>query len=91
MMNNPQSTGLSDIQRAARELSKERTAEELARLLMDDSWSTYGVFEEMASDYENGSPDFRRGMDNVLTALTGWTLASIARSMLASTDAFKED
>ena len=61
---------------------REISADVMADLLMDDNWSTWKMFEGMASDYLGGSEDVRKGIDLACSAITGWDLASIAALIL---------
>lgn len=63
-------------------VDREITAEVMSELLMDDTWSTWKMFEGLASDYLSGSVDVRKGIDLACSALTGWNLPSIAEQIL---------
>lgn len=63
-------------------VDREITAEVMSELLMDDTWSTWKMFEGLASDYLNGSADVQKGIDLACSALTGWNLSSIAEQIL---------
>ena len=63
-------------------VDREITAEVMSVLLMDENWSTWKMFESLASDYLMGSADVRRGIDLACSALTGWNLTSIADQIL---------
>ncbi len=54
----------------------------MSEILTDENWSTYKMFEGMASDYINGSADVRKGIDLALSALTGWNMTSISEELL---------
>ena len=58
------------------------SADVMSELLMDDEWSTYKMFEGLASDYLNGNDDVRKGIDLACAALTGWNLDTIAKKVL---------
>lgn len=70
------------IQKAWNELDREDTADYMAELLMDDDNGTYKMFEELASACLNGSEEFRKGLNDAVIILTGWSLDTIAREML---------
>lgn len=61
---------------------REISADVMSELLMDDSWSTWKMFEGLASDYLGGSADVRKGIDYACSALTGWDLPSIAARII---------
>lgn len=63
-------------------VDREITAEVMSELLMDDTWTTWKMFEGLASDYLNGSTDVQKGIDLACSALTGWNLSSIAEQIL---------
>lgn len=60
----------------------ERNSEYMAEVLMDDTVSSYKMFEELASDYLNGSEDFRRGMDAALIIVTGRSIKTISQTVI---------
>lgn len=70
------------IQEVLDTVDREITAEVMSELLMDDGWTTWKMFEGLASDYLNGSADVRKGIDLACSALTGWNLSSIADQIL---------
>ena len=57
----------------------DESAEKLAGLLMDDSVSTYKLFEDIAAAYIDGSPEKREGIDFAFCAITGMHLAEFAK------------
>ncbi len=77
-----ESSNIAVIRQACELPDKNVSAEILAEMLTDPSWTIYGVCEEMFEDYLSGSYEFRKGMDNALTALTGWTLSTIASKVV---------
>ena len=70
------------VQKAWNELERDDTAEYMAELLMDDGNTTYKMFEELASACLNGSEEFRKGLNDAVIILTGWSLDTIAKEML---------
>lgn len=72
-----------EIQNIAATCDMDISASKLAELLMDDENSTYKMFEELASAYDTGSAEFRKGMDSALSVVTGWNLLSIAKQIEA--------
>ena len=71
-----------DTIKKALNISRENTSEYMSGLLMDPEWSTYKMFENLASDYLNGNKDVRFGIDAACSALTGWKFISIAERMI---------
>ncbi len=57
-------------------------AQQMSELLMDDSWTTYKMYEGLASEYLAGNADIRRGIDKAVSALTGWNMASLAKKII---------
>ena len=73
---------MNNIEEVVITVDRESSAEVMCELLMDDHWSTWKMFEDLASDYLNGSADVRKGIDLACSALTGWDLSSIADQIL---------
>lgn len=73
---------MTTIEEALETVDREITAEVMSELLMDDHWSTWKMFEGLASDYLSGSADVQKGINLACSALTGWDLSSIAEQML---------
>lgn len=71
------------VKKALEELDMEFTSDQMAEYLMDPEWTTYKMFEDLASDYLNGSEEYRKGIDCACAALTGWNLYSLAEQMLS--------
>ncbi len=69
---------ISRIEKALENTTVEETSEKMAGLLMDDSISTYKMFEDLSSRYLDGSTEFREGMDTALQIITLMSLAEIA-------------
>jgi hypothetical protein len=63
---------------ALREVSSDYMAEKL----MDPQYSSHKMFEDLVSDYLNGSEELRKGIDRACTILTGWSLDTIAMDIL---------
>lgn len=51
------------------EVDHNKVGEEMAALLMDEDIKTYDMFEELVVAYENGSDEFKAGMDSALSTL----------------------
>lgn len=73
---------MDSIREVLETVDREITAEVMSELLMDDNWSTWKMFESLASDYINGSVDVQMGINLACSALTGWDLSSIAEQIL---------
>ena len=71
------------VKKALDELDTEFTSDQMAEYLMDTNWTTYKMFEDLASDYLSGSEEYRKGIDCACAALTGWNFYSIAAQMLS--------
>ena len=54
----------------------------MTELLRDENWSTYKMYEDLLSSWLNGSEDYRKGLDDALSTLTGWNLKSITKQLL---------
>jgi hypothetical protein len=82
---------MDSIREVLETVDREITAEVMSELLMDDNWSTWKMFEGLASDYLNGSADVRKGIDLACSALTGWYLSSIADQILERAAEYSEE
>ena len=72
-----------DLIRQAQECSdRDISAEVMSELLMDTDWSTWKMFEGLATDYLWGNADVRKGIDQACAALTGWELGTIAQMII---------
>lgn len=58
------------------------STEYMTELLTDYNYSTYKMFESLASDYKDASSEVRKGIDLACSALTGWTLLAIAETLV---------
>lgn len=58
------------------------STEYMTDLLTDYNYSTYKMFESLASDYKDASSEVRKGIDLACSALTGWTLLAIAETLV---------
>lgn len=74
--------GVKSLMNALDRDCREDAAEYLAGLLMDDSVSTYGVFEDLSSDFIRGNRDFKLGMDMCFAELTGLHMNEFAKGVL---------
>ena len=70
------------IKQALDTVDRDTTADELSQLLIDPNWSTYKMFENIAHDYINGNEDVRKGIDQTMMNITGWSLGTIANNLL---------
>lgn len=69
----------------------DESSEYLAGLLMDDSMSTSGVFEDLAGAFLERSEDFKLGMDMCFAYLTGLHMDEFAKSVLERTKENEKD
>ena len=70
------------IKQALDTIDRDMTADEMSQLLIDPNWSTYKMFEHIANDYINGNEDVRKGIDQTMMNITGWSLGTIANNLL---------
>ena len=77
---------LDTVRTALADVSCEESAEKLAATLLDDSLSTYKVFEELAGIYLDASVQKREGMDRVFSYLTGYSIPEFAQELLSSAE-----
>ncbi len=54
----------------------------MTELLTDYNYSTYKMFESLASSYVEGSAEVRNGIDTACSVLTGWTFLAIAETLV---------
>ena len=80
-----------DIIAQAMSCDRETSAEVMGELLMDENWSTWKMFEGLASDWLNGNADVRRGIDLACSALTGWNVDTIAQMILDRCAEYSDD
>ncbi len=74
------------IEKCMNEVDVDVSSDVMSELLMDVDWTTYKMFEGLASDYLNGNDDVRKGIDLATSALTGWNLSSIAQKIIDERD-----
>lgn len=85
-------TALEKIQEALKEGDKEVSADVMADLLMDDSNSSYEMFEELATAYVNHTDEaYRKGLNDACSVLTGYYLERIADDILELTQEKKAE
>jgi hypothetical protein len=58
------------------------SAEYMTELLTDYDYSTYKMFESLASSYVEGSAEVRNGIDTACSVLTGWNFTTIAERLV---------
>ena len=73
---------LDVIREAYAASDKEESASYLAEVLMDNQISTYGIFEDLASAYINGSEEFRKGMETAVSYITGRHLRELSETVI---------
>lgn len=82
---------MTNIEEVLDTVDREITADVMGDLLMDSDWTTYKMFEGLASDYLRGNADVQRGIDLACSALTGWNLSSIADQILERAAELEDD
>ena len=70
------------LRRALEETECEDTADYMAELLMDDTTTTWKMFEHLVSAWLNGNEDYRNGLNDAVIEITGWSLDTIAKHLL---------
>ncbi len=70
------------IKKAYSTVTREDSAEYMAELLMDDENSTYKMYEELASAYLDGNDEYRKGLNDAVIMITGWSLDTISKRLL---------
>ena len=60
----------------------DKAAEYMAQTLMGDENGSYKMFEELASDYINGNEDYRKGLDDACTILTGLSMRTLSQNVI---------
>ena len=70
---------MEDIKYVYENVDRVTTSEYMSDLLMDDTNSTWKMFEEMAYCYINGSEEYRKGIDDACSVLTGYYFTTIAK------------
>ena len=73
---------LDVIKEAYAASDKEESASYLAEVLMDDQISTYGIFEDLASAYINGSEEFKKGLDTAVRYITGRSIRDMSEIVI---------
>ena len=70
------------LNKALEEVETEDSADYMAELLMDADYTTWKMFESLASAWLNGNEDFRKGLDDAVMIMTGWSLETISKRLL---------
>ncbi len=78
------------IKQALEISDRELSAEIMSELLMDDNFSTWKMFEELASIYID-SPKLREGIDLTLSTLTGYNMEEISEKVISRTKEYESD
>ncbi len=53
----------------------------MAELLMDDTNTTWKVYERLTGSWLNGSMEYRNGLNDAVILLTGWSLDTITNNI----------
>ena len=64
------------------DVDRDTAAEHMTKLLTDENWTTYKMYESLVSSWLHGSEEYREGMDEALSILTGWSLKTITKDLL---------
>ena len=76
-----------EILNAVDTINRDKAAEYLAELLMDDSNSTYKMLEELVSIYASCTSDeSKNAVQSTVAVLTGQSLSSIVAALKAKAD-----
>lgn len=59
----------------------EEAAGYMAELLMDDTNTTWKVYERLTGSWLNGSMEYRNGLNDAVILLTGWSLDTITNNI----------
>jgi hypothetical protein len=74
---------IEKLEKILNNVSTDDTAEYMAEILMDDSVSTYRMFEALANEYIKANEDERKGMDYAVKTLTSLEMSNIADAILS--------
>ena len=81
-----------EIVRYAYQISdRDISADIMGDLLNDPGWTTWKMFESLASDYLQGNADVQKGIDYACSAITGWEFSTIANMVIERCEAEYED
>lgn len=58
------------------------SAEYMAELLMDDTTTTWKMYERLVGNWLNGSTEYRNGLNDAVILITGWSLDTIAKKLM---------
>lgn len=70
------------INKTISEVSREKSAEILAEILMSDEISTYKMFEELAEKFLEGNEDCKKGINLACAVITGYDLFELSEKLL---------
>ena len=72
---------ISEIEKALKTSTYEKSSEVMTVLLTDTDVSTYKTFEDLAGRYICGNSDFRKGIDVALTILLDYNMKEVANKI----------
>ncbi|MBR6475420.1 MAG: hypothetical protein IKS98_08210 [Lachnospiraceae bacterium] len=64
------------------QIETEESADYMAELLMDDTNTTWKMYERLVGVWLNGSKEYRDGLNDAVILITGWSLDTITKNML---------
>lgn len=70
------------LQKAFDDVDYEDSAAYMAELLMDDEVTTWKLFERLVGAWLNGNEDYRKGLNDAVIEITGYSLDTIANHLL---------
>ncbi len=70
------------LKEAYEKMDPSTSAEYMAELLMDPDASTWKMFERLVNYWLNGTEEYRKGLNDAVIEITGWSLDTIAKELL---------
>ena len=72
--------------KALEEVDPEVSAEYMAETLMDYNNTTWKMYETLVHDWLNGNENYKKGLNDAVIIITGWSLETIAKHLLNEQD-----
>ena len=69
------------LKESLEEVDPDESAEYMAELLMDDTTTTWKMYERLVGNWLNGSTEYRNGLNDAVILITGWSLDTIAKKL----------
>ena len=70
------------LKESLEEVDPDDSAEYMAELLMDDTTTTWKMYERLVGNWLNGSTEYRNGLNDAVILITGWSLDTIAKKLM---------